>query len=110
MPAGFRFPPLGPAAVALSLAFAAPGAVHAGSNLDQGAYPDPQCGERPVPPERPERFRFRAELDQYNARVAAFNAAEERYVRCLQAYIDNAADDIKLIRRKIELAVESGKR
>lgn len=82
---------------------------HAGSNLAPAGYPDPQCGEQPRPPDRPDQFRFRAELDAYNERVSAFNAARKRYVLCLQSYVDNAASDILLIRQKIDAAINAAR-
>ncbi len=80
----------------------------AGSNLEQN-YPAHQCGERPEQPRRPEKFRYRAELDAYNEKVHAYNAAMEQYITCLQSYVDNAASDIRAIREKIESALESVK-
>lgn len=77
-----------------------------GSNLGQD-YPAHQCGGMPEQPQRPEKFRTRAELDVYNEQVHAYNAAMERYVSCLQSYVDNAASDIRAIREKIESALEA---
>ncbi len=77
----------------------------AGSNLAQG-YPEHQCGERPEPPERPEKFRDRAELDAYNEQVTAFNAEMEQFIGCLQSYVDDAAADISDIREKVKAALE----
>lgn len=76
------------------------------SNLQQ-AYPAHQCGEKPVQPERPEKFQDRAELDAYNAKVEAYNADMEQYVGCLQSYVDNAAADIRAIRDKIDAALKA---
>jgi hypothetical protein len=80
--------------------------VLAGSNFAQD-YPTHQCGERPEQPQRPDKFRSRAELDAYNEHVNAYNAAMERYVSCLQGYVDNAAADIRAIRDKIEAALKA---
>lgn len=80
----------------------------AGSNLEQD-YPAHQCGQKPEQPQRPEKFRDRTELDAYNEKVHAYNTAMERYVACLQSYVDNAASDIRVIRDKIEAALESVK-
>lgn len=82
--------------------------VTAGSNLGQ-EYPSHQCGERPEQPSRPEKFRDRGELDAYNEKVHAYNAAMEEYVLCLQSYVDNAAADIRAIRDKLETALEAVK-
>lgn len=76
------------------------------SNLQQD-YPAHQCGERPEPPERPEKFRYRAELDAYNEKVNSYNAAMDKYVSCLQSYVNNAASDIRAIRQKIEAALQA---
>ena len=85
-----------------------PSSALAGSNLKQD-YPAHQCGERPEAPQRPEKFRYRAELDAYNEKVHAYNTAMERYVSCLQSYVDNAASDVRAIRDKIESALEAVK-
>lgn len=81
----------------------------AGSNLEQN-YPAHQCGERPDQPQRPDKFRYRAELDAYNEKVHDYNAAMEQYITCLQSYVDDAASDIRAIRDKIEAALEAVKR
>lgn len=80
----------------------------AGSNL-AGGYPVHQCGDRPLPPERPDEFRTREELDAYNEKVHDFNASMERYIDCLQNYVDNAAADIRLIRETIKAAMDAVK-
>lgn len=80
----------------------------AGSNL-AGDYPAHQCGQRPEQPQRPEKFRDRDELEAYNEKVYAYNAAMEKHVECLQSYVDNAASDIRAIREKIEAALEAVK-
>ncbi|MDX1527510.1 MAG: hypothetical protein R3337_02710 [Gammaproteobacteria bacterium] len=77
----------------------------AGSNLAQG-YPAHQCGVKPEQPQRPEKFRDRAELDAYNEKVTAYNQAMERYVECLQSYVNNAAEDIRVIREKIDATMQ----
>lgn len=95
------------AALLFAMGFA-PLAAFAESNLRQN-YPEHHCGGRPEPPERPEKFRDRGELDAYNEKVHAYNAAMEQYVNCLQRYVDNAASDIRAIREKIEAALEAVK-
>ncbi len=75
------------------------------SNLNQG-YPAHQCGAKPEQPQRPEKFRDRAELDAYNEKVTAYNEAMGQYVECLQSYVNNAAADIRAIREKIEAAMQ----
>lgn len=77
----------------------------AGSNFTQ-AYPGHQCGVKPEQPQRPEKFRDRAELDAYNEKVSSYNEAMERYVECLQSYVNNAAADIRAIREKIDAAMQ----
>ena len=54
------------AAAALCVLLAVPQTGFGGTNLDDGVYPDPQCGSKPEVPKRPEKLRFRAELDAYN--------------------------------------------
>ena len=97
-------------AAALFVLLAVPLTGFGGTNLDGGGYPDLQCGQSPEVPKRPEKFRFQAELDAYNKQVAEFNVSMERYTTCLQAYIDNAAQDIRMIRERIDRLVEEWKR
>ena len=79
--------------------------VLAGSNLGI-AYPDHACGERPIAPDRPETFETETAIKSYNADVGAYNTAAEAFVQCIQNYVDNAAEDIKVIRAKVREAVE----
>jgi hypothetical protein len=97
-------------AAALFVLLAVPQTGFGGTNLDEGVYPDPQCGSKPEVPKRPEKLRFRAELDAYNAQVKEYNVSIERYTTCLQAYIDNSAQDIRMIRKRIDRLVEEWKR
>ena len=90
-------------AVVVLVAFAT--GAEAGSNLPDG-YPVPMCGERPVEPERPEKFETEEAIAAYNARVDAFNASMEHIVACIREYVANAAEDIKLIQRRASEVVE----
>ena len=78
----------------------------AGTNLPEG-YPDPECGERPEIPERPEKFETEEAVQEYNAKVDAYNASMERLVECVRAYVANADDDLKQIRKRAEAAIDS---
>jgi len=97
-------------AAALFALLAVPLTGFGGTNLEGGVYPDSQCGKSPEVPTRPVKFRFHEELDAYNAQVQEFNVNMERYTKCLQAYIDNAAQDIRMIRERIDRLVEEWKR
>jgi len=97
-------------AAALFVLLAVPLTGFSGTNLDGGVYPDSQCGKAPEVPKRPVKLRFQAEFDAYNKQVAEFNVSMERYTTCLQAYIDNAAQDIRMIRERIDRLVEEWKR
>lgn len=77
----------------------------AGSNLAEG-YPGPACGERPEIPERLEKFETEEALDEYNAKVDAYNASMERLVTCVHEYVTNAVADIELIRKRSREAID----
>ena len=102
MAAKFLFRPI--LLVVLASQWIAP-SVLAGSNLGI-TYPDHACGERPIAPERPETFETETAIKSYNAEVGAYNTAAETFVQCIQNYVDNAAEDIKVIRAKAREAVE----
>ncbi len=97
-------------AAALFVLLAVPLTGFSGTNLDGGVYPDSQCGITPEVPKRPVKLRFQAELDAYNVQVKEYNVSMERYTKCLQAYIENAAQDIRMIRERIDRLVEEWKR
>ncbi len=97
-------------AAVLLVILAVPLTGFSGTNLDGGIYPDPQCGSKPEVPKRPEKLHFRAELDAYNAQVKEYNVSIERYTKCLQAYIENSAQDIRMIRKRIDRLIEEWKR
>ena len=78
----------------------------AGTNLPEG-YPDPACGERPEIPERPEKFETEEAIQEYNAKVDAYHASMERLIECVRAYVANANDDMKQIRKRAEDAIDS---
>ena len=78
----------------------------AGSNLPDGLYPDPACGERPEVPERPEKFETEDAITAYNVKVDAHNTAMERLVECVREYVANAAADIERIRRRSQEAID----
>ena len=80
--------------------------VAAGTNLPEG-YPDPACGERPEIPERPEKFETEEVIEEYNAKVDAYNASMERLIECVRGYVANANDDMKQIRKRAEEAIDS---
>ena len=79
--------------------------VAAGSNLADG-YPEPACGERPVVPERPEKFETEEAIVEYNAKVDAYNASMERLVECVRTYVVNANADIEQIRKRSRKAID----
>ena len=78
----------------------------AGTNLPEG-YPDSGCGDRPEIPERPEKFETEEAIQEYNAKVDAYNASMERLVECVRAYVANANDDLEQIRKRAEEAINS---
>ena len=78
----------------------------AGSNLSDG-YPAPACGERPEIPERPEKFETEEAIQEYNAKVDAYNASMERLIECVREYVANANEDMKQIRKRAEEAIDT---
>ena len=77
----------------------------AGTNLPQG-YPDLACGERPEVPQRPEKFETEEAIEEYNAKVDAYNASMERLVECVREYVTNAKSDIEQIRKLSREAID----
>jgi len=78
--------------------------IYGGSNLDYYGYPSHNC-DRPMKPYRPLIFNSQWEIDAYNAEVDRYSYEMEIYRDCIQAYIDNANNDIDEIRAKIEEAI-----
>lgn len=89
----------------LGLSMLCMGAVAVDSNLSTG-YPPLDCGEKPAPPERPEVFESEADLAAFNREVEKYNATVDGYFACVQRYVNNAAADIKRIRRSMKTAIE----
>ncbi len=81
-----------------------------GGNLGPDSYPEPACGERPQRPVRPESFRSNDEIEAYNAEVRRYNEADARFVACIQAYVDAAAEDIRMIKARVKAVVEEANR
>ena len=77
----------------------------AGTNLPEG-YPDPACGDRPVVPERPEKFETEEAIAEYNAKVDAYHTSMERLVECVREYVTNATADIERIRMRSREAID----
>ena len=77
----------------------------AGTNLSED-YPDPACGERPEVPERPEKFETEEAIEEYNAKVDAYNASMERLIECVRTYVVNANADIEQIRKRSREAID----
>lgn len=89
------------------LVLAANQGVGAQSNLDTTGYPSHQCGEKPSEPIRPANFKSEAELAHYNHTVETFNATSDRYFTCVQRYVDNAINDIELIKQSLSATIEA---
>ncbi len=92
--------------MALVLALGAAHDAWAGSNLGAGGYPSHQCGKGPTQPIRPENFKSESELETYNEAVDAYNTGTEQFFQCIQLYVNNAAEDIQLIKRTISATIE----
>ena len=78
--------------------------------LGPGGYPRMDCGARPAPPERPAEFRTEAALAAYNAAVQRYNDSMERWIGCVQDYVDGAAADIERIKARMREAVAEANR
>jgi len=105
MNSGFRIAG-GAAMAAMLIAGAGVAAEGTTGNLAAGAYPAPDCGERPRAPERPESFDSERQVAAFNAAVQAFNAANRDYYECIQRYADGAAEDIRAIRARVRAVIE----
>lgn len=81
--------------------------VYAQSNLAPSGYPSHQCADKPFPPIRPDNFKSEAELASYNHSVDIYNAQTEQYFECIQRYVDNAANDIELIKKTLASTIEA---
>ena len=68
------------------------------------------CGARPTPPSRPAAFRTEAELADYNTAVDIYNDTMERWIGCVQEYVDGAAADIERIKARMREAVAEANR
>jgi len=97
---------VGPCAllVAVMLVIWPAGAAFGQGNL-AAAYPGPRCGARPSAPVRPKAFKDNDQISTYNAEVRRFNSDNEKYVTCVQRYVDAAAEDIRLIRARVKAAI-----
>lgn len=78
----------------LCLAGAAGAMVYGGSNLSYFGYPEHTCRK----PYKPYSFTTQSEVDSYNYDL-------ERFVDCVQEYVDNADSDIKRIRERVDEAI-----
>ena len=92
--------------ISLMLCLLGSASAWAGSNLVSGDYPEPQCGERPSPPERPAVFESESQIESYNQQVKAYNTRVESYYACIQTYVDNALQDIARIKAKTRAVVD----
>lgn len=73
--------------------------VAGGSNLDYFGYPQHNCKK----PYKPYEFRDQWELDDYKY---SYN----RYIKCINEYIENGNNDIQRIQEEQQRAVDEAKR
>ena len=99
-----------PMLLALLVALGATDDVWAGTNLGTGGYPSHQCGEKPAQPVRPEYFKSEAELEAYNQAIEAYNTGTEQFFRCVQIYVDSAAEDIERIKQTLTKTIDEANR
>lgn len=76
------------------------------THLPGGAYPGVSCGAKPARPTRPESFTSNEQIDAYNEKVEQYNQSMEAYISCVQAYVDIATKDLKLIKQRIQEAID----
>ncbi len=93
----------------LAVLSAGPAAAEDGQ-LGPAGYPPMDCGARPTAPSRPAAFRTEAELADYNAAVDIYNDTMERWIACVQDYVDGAAADIERIKARMREAVAEANR
>lgn len=81
-----------------------------GTNLSILGYPEAQCSK----PDRPMRpysaSPSRGEIDTYNFAVDRYNSDLQAFTSCTREYIENAQNDVKRIRERMDEAVERAKR
>lgn len=76
------------------------------THLPGGEYPGVSCGVKPARPTRPTTFSNNEQIDAYNETVEQYNQSMEAYIGCVQAYVDKATSDLKLIKQRIQEAID----
>ena len=79
------------------------------THLSNG-YPEVSCGDKPTRPERPAAFTDNEQIDAYNQMVEQYNQQMETYIDCVQVYVDKATRDLKLIKQRIQEAIDQANR
>lgn len=76
------------------------------TNLPAGGYPSMSCGTKPERPTRPATFSNNEQIDAYNEKVEEYNQGMGAYIGCVQAYVNRATSDLRLIKQRIQDAID----
>ncbi|OQY00549.1 MAG: hypothetical protein B6I26_07540 [Desulfobacteraceae bacterium 4572_130] len=80
--------------------------IFGGSNLELiVGYPSCNC-IKPTKPFKPYSFNNQWEIDYYNMNIDSYNSQFQQYLSCINEYVENANNDIKIIKSKIQEAVD----
>jgi hypothetical protein len=86
------------------------------SNLNDFTYPNHTCKSKPVKPNKPRKLssdnnveRYNLEISKYNINVVAYNKEIIVYKACINQYIKNGNNDIKIIRQRLNNALKEAR-
>ena len=86
------------------------------SNLNNFNYPSHQCGEKIRKPKKVARFKSFENIDDYNSAVVEYNIAVATYNKeikiyktCINQYIKNGNNDIKVIKKALSTALKEAR-
>lgn len=80
--------------------------IYGGTNFGYRGYPDHDCSIFTTKPYRPFSFSSQWEVDQFNNELQEYLDEVQRFVECIEAYSDDANNDIKRIKEKANEAID----
>ena len=86
------------------------------SNLESFSYPNHHCGNKITKPKTPSKTTNSHEVDdynnaiiEYNIKVVSYNKEIKIYKKCINQYIKNGNNDIKVIRDTLNKALKEAR-
>ncbi|MFK5913280.1 MAG: hypothetical protein QM484_02820 [Woeseiaceae bacterium] len=83
------------------------------SNLDDFEYPSHDCGDKTSKPDKPKRIKhydnisdYNNAIIEYNIDVTHYNDEVKVYKSCINLYIKNGNNDLKIIRHQLNKALK----